>query len=83
MKFITSKILFITLLYLLINPLSARINLYKNDKDVKHSLFREKDSLERMSFDSEGVPPPKEKKYIITQKKIGKTIKKSKTLKRK
>lgn len=32
-------------------------NPYKNAKEVKHSLFREKDVPQRMSISSAGVPP--------------------------
>lgn len=33
-----------------------RFNKYKDDKKVKHSLFREKDSVDRMSISREGIP---------------------------
>ncbi len=39
----------------------VRENKYKNDLKVKHSLFREKDSLERMSMDYRGIPQVKDK----------------------
>lgn len=32
-------------------------NPYKFAKDIKHSLFREKDVPQRMSISEEGVPP--------------------------
>ena len=36
------------------------INPYKFAKEVKHSLFREKDVPQRMSNSDEGVPPTAE-----------------------
>jgi len=36
-------------------------NKYKDDLKVKHSLFREKDDIERMSSEYTGIPEPKEK----------------------
>jgi Ca2+-binding EF-hand superfamily protein len=44
-------------------PKAPKANPYKEEKKVRHSLFREKDSLERMSAYTEGVPAyPEEKK---------------------
>ena len=42
------------------------VNPYKSDKKVKHSLYREADSLDRMSEDHSGVPLP------INNKKLAK-----------
>lgn len=41
---------------LLSDPTPPRFNKYKDDRTVKHSLFREKDSTDRMSASSRGVP---------------------------
>lgn len=41
---------------LLSDPTPPRINKFKDDGRVKHSLFREKDSLDRMSASTEGIP---------------------------
>lgn len=41
---------------------STAPNHYKNLKEVKHSLFREKDTPERMSDSQEGIPPTEELK---------------------
>ncbi len=38
------------------DPTPPRFNKYKDDNNVRHSLFREKDSIDRMSRSSEGVP---------------------------
>jgi len=38
------------------DPSPPKFNKYKTDKSVKHSLFREKDSIDRMSQSSQGVP---------------------------
>jgi len=37
-----------------------KANPYKEDKTISHSLFREKDSVERMSLYDQGVPSPKQ-----------------------
>jgi hypothetical protein len=42
------------------------VNPYKSDKKVQHSLFRERDSLDRMSESHSGVPVP------ISTKKLSK-----------
>lgn len=52
---------------------TAGMNPYKTDLKVKHSLFREKDALERMSSEAVGIPPPKDKKYIFVCKYLVKT----------
>ncbi len=38
---------------------APKVNIYKTDKSVKHSLFKEKDSIDRMSKSHEGVPEAK------------------------
>lgn len=38
------------------DPSPPRFNKYKDDKLVKHSLFREKDSIDRMSASPQGIP---------------------------
>jgi len=40
-------------------------NEYLDDREVKHSLFREKDSLERLSVEPTGIPKPKNTVYFI------------------
>jgi len=40
-------------------------NPYIDDRKAKHSLFREKDSLERLSMEAVGIPRPKDKYYKI------------------
>ena len=35
-------------------------NPYKSIKEIKHSLFRERDTPERMSNSEEGIPPTQE-----------------------
>lgn len=49
----------------LADPNLSKVNPYKNDQKAKHSLYREKDSVERMSVDTEGVPAPKTEYLII------------------
>ena len=39
----------------------AKENKYKEDLKVKHSLFREKDDLDRMSKEYVGIPEYKDK----------------------
>jgi hypothetical protein len=41
------------------DKLSPDENPYKEDKAVKHSLYMEKDSIDRMSIEPVGVPRPK------------------------
>lgn len=42
-------------------------NPYKFSKDIKHSLFREKDVPQRMSIASEGVPPTVEQQKLMDE----------------
>ena len=37
-----------------------KANPYKEDKKIFHSLYREKDSLERMSSYAQNIPQPKQ-----------------------
>lgn len=70
MKIINSKktfricsMLLILLLNIQLNKSDAvppPTNPYKNSKEIRHSLFREKDVPQRMSIASEGVPPTAE-----------------------
>jgi hypothetical protein len=39
------------------DPSPTTQNPYKSRKDIKHSLFRERDSPDRMSASHSGVPP--------------------------
>jgi len=56
------KNLLISLLfYILINVIisekqAPKINIYKSDKSVKHSLFKERNSLDRISVAPLGIP---------------------------
>ncbi len=38
---------------------APKVNVYKTDKSVKHSLFREKNAFDRVSNSHDGVPPKK------------------------
>lgn len=38
------------------DPTPPRSNKYRDDNLVKHSLFREKDSIDRMSTSRDGIP---------------------------
>ncbi len=52
-------ILIVTILFLInltICDPTPNINKYKDDKQVKHSLFRQKNSLDRISRSTQGVP---------------------------
>jgi len=40
-------------------------NEYLGDRKVKHSLFRDRDSLERLSVEPTGIPKPKNTVYFI------------------
>ena len=68
MKF-TTKNIFISLIaltvftsFIISKAPKSKVNIYKDDKDVHHSLFREQDDPERMSYYYQGVPPPKAQK---------------------
>ena len=55
------KFLFFTVCFLLFNIMisnndAPKVNIYKTDKSVKNSLFKEKDSIDRMSISHQGVP---------------------------
>lgn len=54
---ISCMLLNLTFCYGDVKPPKA--NPYKEEKEVRHSLFREKDSIERMSAYSVGVPTPR------------------------
>ena len=41
---------------ILIQSQSPKQNIYKKDKQIKHSLFREKDSIDRMSIQYTSIP---------------------------
>ena len=41
------------------DPTPPKVNIYKEDKEVHNSLFRERDSIERMSQDTVGIPAPR------------------------
>jgi len=61
---IIKNIIFSTLFFFLLNIIltnknTPRVNVYKTDKAVKHSLFKEKDSIDRLSVSHEGVPEKK------------------------
>ena len=72
MKFLIFKILIIAIIFNFIisdDPAPSAIsgdsgvpktfkNEYKDDRKVKHSLFREKDSMERLSVEAVGIPLP-------------------------
>ena len=49
-------------------------NPYKDDKKIKHSLYREKDSLDRMSNDQSGVPLPIKTKKLSKVKEPEKLL---------
>jgi len=55
-------ILTILTLYLFLSQLvttkdvAPKINLYKYDKNIKHSLFKERDSVDRLSISHQGIP---------------------------
>lgn len=56
------KIFVLSALLLLLgytNSESPKVNIYKSDKSIKHSLFKERDSIDRMSLSHQGVPEPK------------------------
>lgn len=73
MKFTNNdKLLMLLLLVILIiiqtniavcDPSPTPMNPYKKDKQVQHSLFRERDAIERMSVSHEGIPFPIESRY--------------------
>lgn len=65
MKFIILLII-ITLNLVLTSYGPNIMNPYKTDKKVKHSLYREQDSVDRMSTNHFGVPVP------INKQKLGK-----------
>ncbi len=54
---ILSSIVFLSVVYCDVKPPKA--NPYKEEKSVHHSLFREKDSIERMSAYAQSIPQPK------------------------
>ena len=60
----TKNITFLCLCFYFLNIIlssssAPKVNIYKNEKKIKHSLFREKDSIQRMSTSQQGVPEPK------------------------
>lgn len=55
--FITSLVLLTTMILCDVKPPKA--NPYKEDKSINHSLYREKDSVERMSIYAQNIPTPK------------------------
>lgn len=66
MMFIYKSVLLIWLLLVSFGPAACKpqnpkANPYTEDKKVGHSLYREHDSIDRMSNSAEGVPPPKGK----------------------
>jgi hypothetical protein len=52
------KIILILIFLISFSNSFMETNPYKDANDVHHSLFRERDSIERMSVDPEGVPKP-------------------------
>ena len=50
------------------------VNPYKSDKKVKHSLYREQDSKDRMSIGQFGVPLPISKKKLSNVKEPEKLL---------
>jgi hypothetical protein len=53
--------LIIGTLYASHNKRGSSSNIYKDDLKTKHSLFREKDDMERMSVEYTGIPELKNK----------------------
>jgi hypothetical protein len=59
------SILILSLFFVLISSVitekqAPKVNVYKTDKSVKHSLFKEKNDIDRISISHDGVPPKKE-----------------------
>ena len=53
--------LFFVLVSVIITEKEApKVNVYKLDKSVQHSLFKEKNTIDRLSISHDGVPPRKE-----------------------
>ena len=57
------KIFIFLLISVSMTLISSEKNPYKDDKKIHHSLYREKDSLERLSIEYTGIPQPKEEYY--------------------
>jgi hypothetical protein len=56
----TFTLLLISIISVFADVKLPKANSYKEDKTASHSLFREKDSIERMSLYAQGVPSPKQ-----------------------
>ncbi len=56
-----NNLLFSFICFILINAVislkeAPKINIYKTDENVKNSLFKERNSFDRISVSTEGVP---------------------------
>lgn len=55
-----SSLLFALIAVIISEKQPPKVNVYKQDKGVKHSLFKEKNAIDRVSISHDGVPPKKE-----------------------
>ena len=59
-KTLICSLFFVLVSVILTEKDSPKVNIYKTDKSVKHSLFKEKNAIDRVSISHDGVPPKKE-----------------------
>lgn len=54
------SLFFVSVSVVITEKQAPKVNVYKSDKSVKHSLFKEKNAIDRVSISHDGVPPKKE-----------------------